>query len=382
MNQRKKIAFVIESLDCGGAEKSLVTLLQNLDYDQFDVDLFLLNRGGVFEQMVPDKVQIKKLVSFAPERKLDTLLRRAKYFYLRRWGKKQHPAQQFWKAFHTGIPPHTAVYDVAISYSQGFCTYYVASKMQATKKYTWLNTDYIKAGYDAGFDAMYYQQYDKVIPVSEEGEATFKNAMEPFVKVETVVIKDISDKRVIVQQSREQVKEQFDKEELNIVTVCRLEPPKGLDLAVQACYLLQQKGYPVHWYLVGDGSERNKIVAEIKALGLGNSFTLLGFSDNPYPYMAQSDIYVQTSRYEGWGLTLIEATLLQKPIVTTNFPTAYNIIKEGVNGYIVPMDAVALADKIAYLADHKSIMQAMASYEETFSEVNKTNSLTEFYKLV
>ncbi|RQO31930.1 hypothetical protein DBR32_03750 [Taibaiella sp. KBW10] len=383
MNTPKKIAFVIESLDCGGAEKSLVTLLQNLDYKQLKVDLLLLNRGGVFEQFVPENVVIRHLDLFSKGNKINNLLQRARYFYLRKFGnKQQHSAQKFWKAFKSSIPVWPQSYDVAISYSQGFCTYYVATRVEAAKKITWLNTDYLKAGYDAAFDFPYYKQYAKVVPVSEEGASVFNQAMNRFGKLDTHIIKDISDKKVIVAQSKEGIKEVFDAQQTNIVTVCRLEPPKGLDLAVAACSILKKKGYNIHWYLVGDGSERRKIESEISALQLTHHFTLLGFRENPYPYMARADIYVQTSRYEGWGLTLIEATLLQKPIVTTNFPTAQNIVQEGINGYIVAMDAAALAEKIIFLMEHKEIAIRMSEQVDTYSEQNKEHSLANFYQLI
>ncbi|MCY1526995.1 Poly(glycerol-phosphate) alpha-glucosyltransferase [compost metagenome] len=138
----------------------------------------------------------------------------------------------------------------------------------------------------------------------------------------------------------------------------------------------------MHWYVVGEGSERAKLEQQIRVNELQHCFTLLGFRENPYPYMSKADMYVQTSLYEGWGLTLIEATLLQKPVVTTNFPTSYQIIKEGVNGYIVTMDAEAIMQKIAYLIDHPEVRVAMSGQQNNFSEQNKQQSLERIYSLL
>jgi len=384
MNVRKKVAFIIESLDCGGAEKSLVTLLQNLDYSRLEVDLLLLKAGGAFDKMVPEAVSVKYISFDAARKGPASLLRRGRYLLDRKYGdKQQHTAQKFWKAFNKGIPSWPELYDVAIAYSQGFCTYYVAAKINAAKKYAWLNTDYQKAGYNARLDWPYYHQFNKVVVVSEEGGQVFAEAMQRVhTAPEIITIKDISDRSIIQTQSEEPVAEVFDAGVLNIVTVCRLEPPKGLNLAIEACKKLREKGYAVHWYVVGEGSERAKLEQQIRVNELQHCFTLLGFRENPYPYMAKADMYVQTSLYEGWGLTLIEATLLQKPVVTTNFPTSYQIIKEGVNGYIVTMDAEAIMQKIAYLIDHPEVRVAMSGQQNNFSEQNKQQSLERIYSLL
>ena len=385
MNARKRIAFVIESLDCGGAEKSLVTLLQNLDYNQLEVDLLLLKAGGAFDKMVPAEVSVKYITVDTSTKGASFLWRRMRYFLSRKYGARQrHLAQKFWQAFKNGIPSWQESYDVAISYSQGFSTYYVADKMSARRKYAWLNTDYVKAGYDPQVDWPYYNVYNKVVVVSEEGGAVFTEAMQRVAATapETIIVKDISDRNVIRMQSSETIEEVFDKSLTNIVTVCRLEPPKGLHLAIEACKQLLNKGHKVHWYIIGEGSERARLEQLIRENGLQDHFSLLGFRENPYPYMARADVYVQTSLYEGWGLTLIEATLLQKPVVTTNFPTAYQIVQDAINGYITEMNAKDIASKIEYLIEHPATAAVMSSVKNELSEINKKKSLDTVYQLL
>ena len=93
---------------------------------------------------------------------------------------------------------------------------------------------------------------------------------------------------------------------------------------------------------------------------------LLGQQTNPYPYFAQTDLYVQTSIFEGSCITIEEAMVFYKPVVSTNFPPAYNKIEDGKNGFIVNMDASAIAEKIQLLLDNKSLREEMTRYQQQY----------------
>ena len=138
-----------------------------------------------------------------------------------------------------------------------------------------------------------------------------------------------------------------------IVTVGRLSKEKGQDIAIKVLCKLRKDGYDVRWYCIGDGNYRNEYEILIEKYGLKDDFILLGAKSNPYPYMAKADIYVQTSRHEGYCLTLAEAKCLSKPIVTTNFIGAYEQIEDGHTGFIVGCNEEELYIKIKYLLDNK-----------------------------
>ena len=98
--------------------------------------------------------------------------------------------------------------------------------------------------------------------------------------------------------------------------------------------------------------------------------------------MFQSDLYVQSSIYEGLCITLIEAKLLQKPIVTTNFPSAYGIIEQDKTGIICEMNAVAIAQSIAKFMEDSSFMSAIVAHTKMDKNSDKEVSLERFKKLV
>lgn len=347
---KKKVLFFIESLQCGGAEKSLISLLPLLDYSKMDVDLLLLKRGGIFEQYIPQDVHI---IDFKQQVEPWLFKIYQALFSLRlRWnrmiGKKEHGAETRWKTMHNAYSPLTKRYDVAIAYQQGFPTYYIADKVYADTKVAWANVDLAKAGYCPQFNNPFYNKYDKVIAVSanlqkvlaEDGFASFDK---------TTVVQDILNVGLIRDMS---TRSDFYKQpsDLTLVTVARMVYQKGYDIAVETADVLRHHGLDFHWYFVGDGTMRTAVEAHIHKRHLENHITLLGEQANPYTFMKTADIYVQTSRFEGFGITIAEAKILGKPVISTNFPVVHNQIVDGENGLIADMTPDAIAEKVILLA--------------------------------
>lgn len=374
----KNILFVIESLHLGGAEKSLVTLLQNLDYNLYEVDLITFHEAGFFREFVPAEVN-QMQITFP---KL-SLLDRLRYAVKRKQNEKMHPAQLFWPIVSSYFKKIEKQYDIAIAYNQGFATYFAADKILATKKYAWLNTDYQKAGYQSEKDQEFYAKFNKVVTVSPEAEKSFRKAFQKSLSViETEIIKDISDDRIIKEQASKKLEFNFNSSEINIVSVGRLISYKGFRLAIEACKILKEKEYPVHWYIVGEGTERSSLENDIESNKLTEYFTLVGADPNPYPYMKACDIYVQTSLFEGLGLTVIEASILQKPIVCTNFPTAFGILKDNETGLIAEMTAESIAENIERLINDVNLRNLLVKNLSLQENFDKEKSLQQINDLL
>ena len=115
---------------------------------------------------------------------------------------------------------------------------------------------------------------------------------------------------------------------LRILTIGRLANQKGYDMALEACKILKEKGIEFKWYSLGIGPLKEEIEKYINENNLENNFKLLGVKSNPYPFIKDCDIYVQTSRFEGFGIAIAEARMLNKPVVTTRFDAVYNQMKD------------------------------------------------------
>ena len=375
---KKTILFFIESLDVGGAEKSLVSLLNNADFSNYNVDLMMLKKGA-FSHEVPGYVKIIFLNKLQP-----SLLQRLRFNLLKVINlKKLHPAQYFWKVYGKNFKMEPKTYDVAIAYSQGFSTYFVAEKVSATRKYTWLNTDYQKMGYQISSDYPFYKCFNKIIAVSHSVLESFNVALQNINRSLPVdIIKDITDKKTLEVQANQPLKTKFPADRVNIVSVGRLVPPKGFSLAVSACAILKSKGYSINWYIIGEGAARNNLEQQIAKENLKDQFFLLGADANPYPYMKACDIYVQTSLFEGLGLTVIEASCLNKPIVCTNFPTVYGILVDDQTGLISEMTAESVAAQIERLINHPDLRQFLSSNLLNQENTDKEISLEKIEKLL
>lgn len=375
---KRSVLFIIDSLGCGGAEKSLVSLLPLLDYSRFEISLSIIRRGGYFERFLPGEVH---LVSFPSSPRISVFFANGLFSVLRRLlpllGIKRHGAELLWNCKSAIYPAFPGKYDIAIAYQQGFPTYYVAKKIHAERKLAWINVDMEKAGYRASYNSPFYKQFFRICAVS--------NALRDRLvstgfasKEQLLVVKDTVDVELIRKMASAPFHLNAPSGCFKLLTVGRLSAPKNYPLAIETAKLLSEKGLAFIWYFVGEGESRKEIETLISRYSLQDHIVLVGFQPNPYPYFLHSDIYVQTSAFEGFGLTLSEAKALHKPIVTTDFPAAFDQIKDGLNGLIAPMTPDALAERILSLVQNPSLTERLI--QNTKLEQNHTME-TEYSKV-
>lgn len=374
----KKVLIVIDSLNSGGAEKSLISLLSLFNYQKYEVDLLMFSPKGLYLPLLPKEVNVVEVPK--PIRKL-VYIKLGRFIALRNpYNKKnKHNSQISWKWTSKGLDMLNKKYDTAIAYSQGTPTYFVAEKVIANKKLCWINTDYRKAPYNKEMDRNYYEQYNNVIAVSDYCKEVFIAEM-PSVKEKTLVIYDIISPELIKSMGSEAGGFNDDFDGLRILTIGRLVDLKGYDMAIEACSKLKQAGIPMRWYVIGEGNLKNKLEVMIKENDLEATFKLIGTRLNPYTYLKQCDLYVQPSRYEGYGLAIAEARIFQKPIVATDFTVVHNQLKDRVNGVIVNMDSEALYKGIKEIIDDNKLRNHLCenlSKEKmgTENEINKLYSM-------
>lgn len=394
VKMKKQILIIVESLACGGGEKSLVSLLPLIDYNKYDVDLLVYNKvNGIFEKYVDPRVNILpelSFVTFCHKSYFQQLLsfNLLFLFFRVKWAlairinkKKRHPSEVYWKNCSLVIDSLPKIYDVAIAWGQGNSTHYVAEKVRASKKIAWINANYVLGNHDKYFDLPFYEKMDKIVLVSDElltlTKEVFPNFSDKMYVIYDVINADLISQMAAVNDVL------YDKSKINIVTVGRLEPPKGYLYAVKACNLLVQQGVDIVWYVVGEGSQRKKIESMIHEYGLKDRFILLGEQENPYKYINASDIYVQTSIFEGYCLTLAEARILNKPIVTTNFDVVYDQITDGKNGMIVEMSAEDIAKGILDLISSEELKNRLINNlkDEKKGNIEEANKVMDLFDI-
>ncbi len=369
---------MMDSLTCGGAEKSLISLLPYLSGRGYDITLMLTARGGLFERYVPEGVKIVSVPALPAPGSFVSRLRRLAYSAAIRLMPRANKAQLHWRIVGRHVPALDREYDVAIAYQHGFPTFYIASRVKAARKLCWINVDLPSIGMTPSFCRGVYRRFDAVVAVSDMlRDAMVAHGYIPSEdKCHTVY--DIIDPAVIGRMAAEYVP--FDRGDgrLHIVTVGRLVRQKGYDIAVEAAAGLRDAGVSFVWHFVGGGIERVRLSAMIAQHGLGDHVRLEGEKLNPYPYMAKCDIYVQPSRFEGFGLTVAEARILGKAPVCTDFSVVTNQIHDGQNGLIVPMTPQGVADGVMrYLRETglKDRLEANVAMERNESSITESRKV-------
>lgn len=389
---KKRVLFVIDSLGIGGAEKSLVTLLGLLDYSRFDVDLQLFAFDGLMLQFVPAEVNIlpplnyTQFLSMPVWRQLcwpSMLSARLKYSL---WIRKHRmlnsdKAAAYWQSAGRCIVSNPKNYDVAIAYAQGVPTFYTIDKVLARRKFAWLNIDYRLTGTTRDYQHRFYDALDTIVPVSKFVRNVFSEVFPEF-RHKMRIMPDIMDGAIIERMSQLPSDKQIDRTLPVIMTTGRLnKPQKGYDLALAAAKVLRDRGVDFRWYAVGEGPYRGAMEHYIAENQLQDCFILLGATDNPYSYMRQCDVYVQTSRHEGFGLTIAEARILNRPVVCTNFEGCTVQMIDGKNGLITSFTPEEIADSIERLLNDKVLYSEIQEYLKNEKKGN-TEEIANFYKLI
>ena len=385
MITKNRLLFIIDSLACGGAEKSLLSLLPLLDYSRLDVDLLIFSRGGAFEKFLPPQVNLisHNLYGSSFADRVCRFFHQVIFSFRLRYGKKRHGAETHWRSMAPAVKELDKNYDIAVAYQQGMPTFFVATKVRAAKKVSWINADVFAAGYDMGYCKRFYDKMDAVNAVSQK-LFDLLAIKAPWMSGKLTCIYDIINPQVIRQLSQEPVRDMdlSEKGLLRIVTVGRLTKPKNHLLAVDAAAILKQKGLDFKWFLVGEGETRPIIEERIRALCLENTVFLMGLKENPYPYMSKADIYVQTSIFEGFGMTIAEAKLLHRPVVSTNFDVVHDQIIDHQNGLIAEMTPDSVAEKILELHQDKSLRNCIVSNLEQETNNTTLSEPAKFMQLV
>lgn len=390
----RKILFVIPSLIIGGAEKSLVNLLNLIDLKKYDVSLLMFKPEGDFLQQIPSGVHIletkpsllyaykcDKNVFFCKSGIRSEILRLlsssiCKLLY------GNYARQKRWIKFYKSLlPKHESDYDVAVGYLEGDASYYVIDKVNAKRKILWVhsNFDNIKKNEEASVYKEYFRKADKVVSISDKCVHVLRDNY-PDMKNKFMFLPNLTSSVVLKNAAMVAIDEKFSKDTFNIVSVGRLTEAKGFDMAIDALKILKECKMSVHWWIIGDGELRERLEKQMKDNEVEQYLTFLGSRSNPYPYMNNADLIVQTSRWEGKSVVLDEAKILGKPILATAYETIKDQVINGREGIIIEMNAEAIALEIAHLIKDESIMNSIRQYLVNHDYGNQ-DEIIKYYEL-
>lgn len=395
---KKKILFIMPSMFIGGAERSLLGLLEAIDYTQYDVSLFLYRHEGEFLAYIPDQVNLlppmKEYGTFdVPIRSL--LFSRRWVFGLARLFSKvalkmhcllSNEKKGIWMSMQ-----YTARYllpllpEIPGKYDLGVMFLGVADplifKVKANKKVTWCHTDYDTLYPNKRMDRAVYNIVERIVFVSNSCRDKMAHFY-PELFSKTQVIENILGEKLLLQQADVRINDMppFDGG-YNLLSIGRFSAAKNFDNIPNICKCLLGAGLNVKWYLIGYGGDEALIRQKIAEANMERNVIILGKKENPYPYIKACDLYVQPSRYEGKCVTVREAQMLGKPVVITNYATSASQLEDGEDGVIVPMDNEGCATGIAALL-HDSKKMRQLSENCKARDYSNVQEIEKLYRLM
>lgn len=394
--KKKKIIITMVNLYNGGAEKSLVNLLNEFNFDEYEVDLLLFQKKGLFLKQIPNDVNIidapidlrllynnPSIDDFKSIRNIKLMLIRIISIILGKlniFSPYRKKRQVRWKyLFKNQLSNLNKEYDIAIAYIECEPTYYVCDKISAKKKIVWVHNDYKQMGLDCKFDYEYFRKVNNIVTISDKCLKILQDIY-PDMKSKFINIPNITSSNNIIKMANRQIDFPYKTDGLKLLSIGRLNYQKGFDLAIASANILKIKNYKFQWYIIGDGELRKKLLKLIKKNGLEKNVFLIGVKENPYVYMKKCDLIVQTSRFEGKSVVLDEAKILAKPVLSTNYDTVYDQLDDSI-AMITEMNAEKIALGIEKIIKEEKLLQ---QYEENLkaNQYGNEKELIKYYNLI
>lgn len=400
---KPRIFIAAHYLEIGGAEISLIGLLQAIDYSRYDVDLFVYHHVGELMQLIPKEVNLLpeipiyaqferplKHTLFSRYWRIGLARLKTKWQYCQYAKNHECPdGNAYFQFLANNVTPllpsldYLGEYDLAINFI-GLMNI-VRDKVRAKKKVTWIHTDYSHISVYPEMELPVWDSFDNVISISDDVTKTFLRVF-PSLKDKIAEIENILSPEFVRQRgalmSRQELALEMPVDDncFNLLTIGRFSPPKKLEEIPAICRGIIEAGVNVRWYIIGYGGSDDYIRREIEREGMQDHVFLLGKKENPYPYIKACDWYVQPSRYEGKSVVVREAQMLCKPVIVTNYPTAPSQIQQGVDGVIVPMDIPGCVARMVETLKDDKLKCSIVEYLEThdygsMGEVEKVYAL-------
>ena len=348
----KSVLFLIPTLDRGGAENVLVNLVNNMDQSKFRITVQTLFDKDSQKDRLRTRIEYRTFLyrQFHGNSRLQALIP-AKLLYRLIVKKK---------------------YDIVVSYLEGPTTHILSGCPYGnTKKAAWVHVEMdserqLSVGFRSLKEALKaYQSFDRIIFVAETVRQKFeKTAKTAFDNSE--ILYNTVDSDDIRQKSMDAVEDvRFNGDEFNIITVGRIIRAKGFDRLAKVQKRLKEDGFSTHVYILGAGAEEKTLREYAQTNGIADSFTFLGFHENPYKYVAKADLFVCSSRREGFSTAVTESLILGIPVVSTECSGARELLGDSEYGIVAENNDTALYQGIKRLLDDPELL---AHYREKARE--------------
>jgi len=336
----KNVMFMIPNLGGGGAEKVLTDIINKLDKNKFKVTLILFYKDGVNLSNVDSNIKIKYLTK---KSKFFTNTQKALIKYIPRIYYRLKIRDK---------------YDVEIAFLEGATTKLISnSNNKKSKKIAWVHIDLLKKHWTKNMflnseEDKCYENMDDIIFVSKDSQNSFETLFKSVLSRRHIIYNPVIDDEIIIKSNEVDIK--YD--EFTIISVGRLTNQKGYDMLLKA-HSKVIKEHKHKLVIVGEGEDRSKLEDVIKSLNIEDSVKLEGFKENPYAYIKGADVFISSSRTEGYPLVLLESICLEKPIIATNVTGNKEILNNGEYGIMCEDNVESIELAIRSIFENQKLLE-------------------------
>lgn len=376
---KRNVLFVVDEKRMGGVSVLLEDILNMINIKNYSIDVLVLHNNGSMLNNLPKDVNIIYGTSYfeAIDYTLKEVLKSGDF-------KRIYHKIKIILDMKTGNIKNTIIrerkkilnknYDVEIAFKDGFTALFTIFGNSKTKIH-WLHYEYKKINPNAKYDKLFKRilpKFDKIIAVSEGVEQAFNKIY--HLENKTSIIPNLVNTDKIIKKSKEKSDVILSKSDINFVSVGRLHIQKGYDILIEVVHDLNKSNFlPKNFKLriYGDGPEKFTLNSLIRKYHLEDKIYLLGKVMNPYKYVKNSDLFILPSRYEPFGLVIIESMTLGVPVLATENHATSKIIQNRKNGYITENSYQGIYEGLKYLLEN---FQELKKYKKNLKEYKYDNS--------
>lgn len=378
---KRQIAFVCDFWNHAGTEIAAINWLNTLSHD-YDVTLFLLEDKINVQKHLNENIKIQK--NFVYSNYYGRIL------CLKHWAILKIPGIKLMRKIVWNSIFKDGQYNAIINFPDSSATFFKYLNFNKTKLIAWNHFNY---GENVNFAHgnlhqlrdKYYNGYlnsNYVVSVSKSAQNSFNSFFSSYGT--TFNVKSIytpQNVSLIQKKSLEDVNVEY-KKGFNVLQLARInEMQKGQLRMLKVISKLNKVTSNVNFYFIGDATDIElqkfqKLKAQLKL----NNVYYLGKKINPYPYIKKCDLFILPSRFEGYGLVLEEALILNKPVITTNITSA-EILNNQEYGFVCENNSQAIYEKLDEVLNNKQTYEILKQKASKFKTHNE-EIMTKFKQLL
>lgn len=391
---KKNVIIRSGSLRMGGLERVLIEVLQNIDRKKYNLTLVIDDDCGednIFEKDIPRDIQYYFLKSQELIKKTDYFKSRRKNIFCKLMYNIYMNIETYIKSENLKkLIEKLGKVEVFIDYDAGSTKY--IEKVKADKKIVWIHNsipNLKRSRSKINRFGKRLEKYDKIVAICDEMKEELKDIYPNLKDKITRIYNPFNFSRVLdlkdnmnelTQENKELLKEDY------CIAISRLDTvQKDYKTLLKAFQILKSKGINKKLYIVGDGPSKEEIENMIKEYDLIKEVKLLGRFKNPYIWLNNADFFIHSSKFEGFGLVLIEAAILDKLVISSNCPVGpTEILENGKSGILFNVgNSEELAEKIERILNEKDLRKEfILNMKERRKAFKKENVIKEYERLI